>query len=78
MLRSAGLGDLARGEISHVLEHSNRDQIVVDVAAAVASIHVNRVQHCHEVLLAKSVDVVTDNEFEAAESTRNDLITLVL
>ena len=70
--------DLLGCIVGHVLEHTNGDQVVVDVAAGVAGVHVNRVEHGDEVLLAQSIDVVADDEFEATEATRNYLVTFVL
>lgn len=60
------------------MEHADCDQVVVDVAAWVARIHVNRIENCHKVLLTQSIDVVADDELEASEATSDNLITFML
>ena len=59
------------------MEHANRYQVVIDIAASIARIHVNGIQHRDKVLLAQSINVVADNELETAEATGYDLIAFV-
>ena len=47
--------------VSHVLEHTNRNQVVIDVASSVARVHMNGIEHRHKVLLAQPIDVVADD-----------------
>ena len=69
--------DLLSCVVSHILEHSNCGQIVVDVAACVAGVHVDGIEDSHEVLLAESVDVVADYQLEASEATSHHLVALM-
>ena len=69
---------LLRCIVSHILEHSNCNQVVIDVTSTVASVHVDSIQHGHEVLLAQSIDVVADDELKTAESTGHNLIAFML
>ena len=72
------LRDLFGCVISHVLEHSNRNQVVINVASRIACIHVDGIEDCDEVLLAQAINVVADHKFEAAEPACYDLVALVL
>jgi len=44
------------------LEHSDGDQVVVDVAATIASVHVDCIEDCYKVLLTQPVDVIADDK----------------
>lgn len=59
------------------MEHTNRDQVIVDVTSTVAGIHVNGVKDSDEVLLAQSVDIIANDELETSETTCHNLVTLV-
>ena len=55
------LRDLFSCVVSYVLEHTNRNQVVIDVAASVARVHMNGIEHSDKVLLAQPIDVIADN-----------------
>ena len=55
------LRDLFSCVVSHILEHTNRNQVVIDVASRVARVHVNGVEHSDKVLLAQPIDVIAYN-----------------
>ena len=44
--------DLLRCVICHVLEHSNCDQVVIDITSWIACVHVDSIKYSDEVLLA--------------------------
>ena len=54
---------MACSVVGDVLEHADCDQVIVDVAAAVACVHVDCIQHSHEILLTQPIDIVADNQF---------------
>ena len=53
--------DLFSRVVSYVLEHTNCNQVVIDVAASVARVHVNGIEHSDKVLLAQPIDVIADD-----------------
>ena len=53
--------DLLSCVVSYVLEHTNCNQVVIDVAACVARVHVNGIEHSDKVLLAQPIYVIADD-----------------
>jgi hypothetical protein len=56
------------------LEHSDRDQVVVDVASNLrARKQLDRTENSHEVVLAQSINKVVDYQFQATKATHDCL-----
>ncbi len=60
--------------VGNILKHPNSCKVIVDVLAIIAGVFVNRVKDSDEVLLTQFVYVMIDNQFQAFESSGNDLI----
>ena len=54
---------MACGVVGDVLEHADCDQVIIDVASTIACVHMDGIQHSHEILLAQPIDVVADDQF---------------
>ena len=55
--------DLLGCVICHILEHSNCDQIVIDIASWIARVHVDSIKDCDKVLLAQAVNIIANHKF---------------
>lgn len=69
---------LAWNKVSHILKHTDCDQVIVDVVATVACIEMDRVQDCLEVGQRQLRYVIAHDKFQATESAWGYLVLLCL
>lgn len=62
------------GKVGHVHEHTDCNQVLVDVLVFLLGEYLNAVENGDEVLLAQELDVVVDYQFQALEALLYDLL----